>query len=301
MRPLPRAFALMPRHQPGTDNQQLGILLLLVAIFTFTLMDATAKYLSQYYHPFQVVWARYAGNMVIIAVLFAPSFRSALKTNHPWLQLGRGLSQMASVGLFFFSLQFIGLAEATAIMDINPVLITLGAALFLGERIGLRRALGIAAALVGAMIIIRPGGGVFQSAAILPLIGAFTYAAGAVLTRMVRGDSTRTSVLWSVMFGTIVTSFIVPFVWQPVAPEHLWAFILIGVLGTIAQTLLIRAFSMAEAAAVAPFGYTGLLWAALWGWLFWDTIPDGWTIFGAAIIVIAGLYVWSREAKAMGK
>ncbi len=304
MRLLPRT--LSPTVRPGTDphrggdDQAKGIFLLLLAIFTFTLMDATAKYLSlQGYHPAQVVWARYAGNMAILAVVLSPRLRSTLRAKHPGKQIGRAMAQLASIALFFTSLGFIGLAEATAIMDINPVLITLGAALFLGERIGPRRILGIAAALIGALIIIRPGAGVFQPAAILPLIGAGTFAAAAILTRMVRGDSTATSLLWSTLAGTLIASLVVPFFWHPIAGADLWAFALIGVLGTVANAMLIRAFSMAEAAAVAPFGYTGLLWAALWGWLFWGTVPDGWTLLGAAIIVTAGIYVWAREARAM--
>lgn len=300
MRAPTRPLALMKERIFSLQDQQaLGIVMLLAAVFTFTLMDATGKYLTQTYPPLQVVWARYAGNFLIVIILFAPRLKQIVRSRHPGMQLGRGLTQIASIGLFFTALQFIGLAEATAIMDLNPVLITLGAALFLGERIGIRRILGIAAAMAGAMLIIRPGAGIFQPAAILPLIAACTYAAGAILTRMVRGDSTATSVLWSVSFGTIATSLLVPFVWQPIAHADLWAFVLIGVFGTIAQALLIKAFSMAEAAAVAPFGYTGLLWAGLWGWLFWGTVPDLWTITGAIIIVVAGLYVWSREAAAM--
>jgi len=219
-------------------------------------------------------------------------------TRRPTVQLFRGITQLASGALFFTSLQWIGLAEATAIMDINPVLITLGAAVFLGERIGIRRALGIAAALCGAMIIIRPGAGVFQPASILPLIAAFTYATGAILTRIVREDSTATSVLWSAMVGTVITSCAVPFFWQPIQSGDIWAFLLIGALGTVAQALLIRAFALAEAAAIAPFGYTGLVWAGLWGWIFWGAIPDRWTIIGALIVVGAGIYVWMREARA---
>ncbi|RCW88758.1 DMT family transporter [Paracoccus lutimaris] len=290
---------IAPAGDPARKTQMRGIALLLMAIVIFSLMDATAKYLGQNYPPAQIVWARFVGNLLIVLVIFGPRLRSTLVSTRPGLQLARGLSHIASSGLFFTSLQFIGLAEATAIMDINPVLITLAAAIFLGESIGLRRILGIAAALVGALIIIRPGAGVLHPAAILPLIGAFTYAAGAVLTRMTRGDSTATSVLWSALVGSVLSSFVVPFFWQPIDPGHLWAFLLIGFLGAVSQALLIRAFALAEASAIAPFGYTGLVWAGLWGFLFWGTIPDLWTVTGALIIVAAGIYVWMREARAM--
>ena len=302
MRVLARAFALMGRerdgHLPAGDSNAAAILLLLAAILGFTLMDATAKFLTQHYHPFQVIWFRFAGTMLIFAIVFRARVFSLLTTKQPIIQIGRGLSQLASVGLFFTSLQFIGLAEATAIMDMNPVLITLGAAIFLGEKIGLRRILGIAAAIVGAMIIIRPGSGVFQPASLLPLAGAFTYAAGALLTRMARKDSVATSVMWSATFGTVVSSLAVPFVWDPIDPAHLWVFGLLAFFGTASQWLLVRAFSTGEAGVLAPFGYTGLVWAGLWGLLFFRQFPDRWTILGAAIIVAAGLYVWWREYRA---
>jgi drug/metabolite transporter (DMT)-like permease len=300
---LSRAISLIkPDAQGhGLSPQATGLALMCAAIFCFTLMDATAKHLTTSYPPAQIVWARFAGNLAILVLIFRSRIPALLRSRQPGLQLGRAMSQLASSGLFFTSLQYIGLAEATAIMDINPVLITLGAALFLGESICIRRILGIAAALIGALIIIRPGMGVFDPAAILPLIGAFTYAAGALLTRLVRGDSTATSVLWSAAFGFVASSAVAPFFWQPVATGDLWAFILLGIFGTISQALLIRAFSMAEAGALAPFGYTGLIWAGIWGWLFFDTMPDNWTMLGAAIIVGAGLYVWSREARATRK
>lgn len=292
---------LAPAGDPARPTQLHGILLLLLAIFMFTLMDATGKHLSSLYHPVQVVWVRFVINLTIVAAILAPRLRSTLATRRPVVQVFRGVTQLASGLLFFSSLQFIGLAEATAIMDINPVLITLGAALFLGESIGIRRILGILAALCGAMIVIRPGAGVFHPAAILALIAAGTYAAGALLTRTARSDSTATSVLWSALVGSVLTSLAVPFFWQPIAAKDLWAFLLLGGFGTVAQALLIRAFALAEAAAIAPFGYTGLIWAGLWGWLFWGNLPDLWTLAGALIIVGAGLYVWMREARAMNR
>ncbi|WP_245999460.1 DMT family transporter [Paracoccus methylarcula] len=306
MQVLARAFALMGRERDGLRHPPMGgnaagIALLLAAIIGFTLMDATAKFLTQHYHPAQVVWARFLGNILIFAVIFRARMFSLLRSRQPGLQAGRALMQLASVGLFFTALQFIGLAEATAIMDMNPVLITLGAALFLGERIGPRRVAGIAAAVIGALIIIRPGLGVFQPAALLPMAGAFTFAAGALLTRMVRSDSVETSVMWSAVFGTVATSVIVPFIWQPIDPAHFWVFLLLAGFGTLSQWLLVRAFSSAEAGVLAPFGYTGLIWAGLWGLLFFGQFPDRWTILGAAIIVGAGLYVWSRETRAARK
>ena len=297
--PRPAPVGARPAH--GENDQTRGILVLLLAIFLFTLMDATAKYLGQYYPVPQVVWARYMGNFVVVAIYFRTSYVPSLRSRQPGLQFLRALTQLASASLFFTSLQYIGIAEATAIMDINPVLITLGAGLFLHEYIGWRRILGIIAALIGAMIIIRPGMGVFHPAAILPLIGAFTYAAGALLTRVVRTDGLATSVVWSVLVGTIATSLLVPFFWQPIQMEHLWAFLIIGLLGAVSQALIVYAFSLAEAGAIAPFGYTSLIWAALWGWLFWGVFPDQWTVIGAVIIVVAGLYIWSRENRTARK
>ncbi|RJE81765.1 DMT family transporter [Paracoccus sp. JM45] len=286
-----------PRSDQARSDQARGIALLLAAVLGFTLMDATAKHLTQTYHPAQVIWARFVGNLLIFALIFRQGMIPLMRTRQPKMQLARAFMQLGSVGLFFTSLQYIGLAEATAIMDLNPVLITLGAALFLGEKIGPRRVAGILAALVGALLIIRPGLGVFQPAALLPLAGAFTYAAGALLTRMVRSDSVATSVMWSAVVGTVATSLVAPFFWQPIAAGDLWAFALLGIFGTVSQYLLVRAFSAAEAGALAPFGYTGLIWAGVWGWLFFDNLPDNWTIAGATLIVVAGLYVWSREAR----
>ncbi|MBU2958512.1 DMT family transporter [Paracoccus sp. 1_MG-2023] len=304
MRVLARGFALMGRDggrfRPRSE-QAMGIALILGAILGFTLMDATAKYLTQTYHPMQVIWWRFTGNLLILLAIFRGGVLPAMRSRHPSMQFARALTQMGSVGLFFTAIQYIGLAEATAIMDLNPVLITLGAALFLGEKVGPRRIAGIVAALIGAMIIIRPGAGVFQPAALLPLAGAFTFAAGALLTRMTRADTPTTSVMWSAVIGTILFSAILPFVWEPVAPSDFWAFGLLAIFGTASQYLLVRAFSTAEAGVLAPFGYTGLIWAGVWGWMFFGQIPDLWTIGGAAIIVIAGLYVWSREARAARK
>ncbi len=275
-----------------------GILLMIGAVSLFTVMDALAKTLIAFYGPVQVVWARYAGQTAIMIVLLFGRMRPLLRTNYLGTHALRSVFQVGATALFFASLPFIGLAEATAIMDINPVLITLGAALFLGERIGPRRLFGVIAAMCGALIIIRPGSGVFSPAALLPLLGAVCYAGHAITTRLVgREDSVWTALLYTALIGTALTTAALPFGWTTPEWRHVPGFLIIGLIGASGQLLLIRAFTMAEAAVVAPFGYVGLLFATLWGVLLFGEYPDIWTGVGALVIVGAGLYVWHRETR----
>ncbi len=281
---------------PDTQSTRRGILLMLLAILLFTAMDAAAKGLIARYPVAQVVWVRFLGQALIVALILRTRIPVILRTRYPGLHLIRSACQLGATGLFFASLPHIGLAEATALTDINPILITLGAALFLGERLGPRRIFGVVLAMVGAMIVIRPGMGVFTPAAFLPLGAAVCYSINALLTRHLGPqESAWTPMLLAALFGAGVSSLAMPFVWQPVAGADLPLFVLIGCLGTGAQLCLVRAFTLAEAGAVAPFAYVGILFATGWGIVLYGEWPDGPTVIGALVIVGAGLYVWHRE------
>jgi drug/metabolite transporter (DMT)-like permease len=273
-----------------------GILYMLIATLFFTAMDAAAKGLVGGYPLFQVIFFRFAGQFLLVLAILRAGTGPALRTRFPGLHLARALLQFATVALFFASLSHIGLAEAQALADINPVLITLGAALFLGERLGRERLLGVFLAMIGAMIILRPGSGLFAPAALLPIGAAVTYAGSALITRFVgRQESPWTSMIYTAVFGVLASGVVLPFLWVPIAPPDLWRFAILGLLGTIAQLFIIRSFSVAEAAAVAPFAYVGLIFATGWGIVLFGDYPDGMTILGALVIVSAGLYVWHRE------
>jgi drug/metabolite transporter (DMT)-like permease len=279
-----------------TSHVTRGIALMMLAILLFSTMDAVAKGLVARYPAPQVIWARYAGQLLVVVLLLNRQVPASLQTRYPWLHMARSACQLGATAFFFLSLTRIGLAEATALADISPVLITLGAALFLGERLGPRRLAGVMAAMVGALIIIRPGSGVFSLWALLPIGAAVAYTGNALLTRHLGSrESVWTSLLHASIFGTVVSALALPFVWVPVSGPDFALFALVGLLGTGAQLCLIRSFSITEAAVVAPFAYLGIVVATFWGVVLYDEWPDRWTVIGALVIVGAGLYVWHRE------
>lgn len=275
-----------------------AILLMIAAIFCFTLMDAGVKALAPRVGVLPSLWARYAGQMLLVFLLVLPRLRQVAQTNMPGLQILRSLMLMGATAFYFLGLSLIPITEAAALMSVNPVLITLGAGLFLGERLGPRRLFGIAVALCGAVLVIRPGSDVFSTAALAPLAAAVCYSGYALLTRRVgSGEDVWTSLFYTGLVGTLVLSCVVPFAWvTPDGPALLLMLVVIG-FGTVGQLCLIRAFSQGEAAMLAPYSYTGLIFAALWGILFFAELPDGWTISGALVIAGSGLYVWHRETR----
>ena len=266
------------------------------AIFCFASMDATAKYLMKEIGPAQTIWARYTVQALLVTVLILPKISIYGKTKYPKLQFVRSVALMMATTLFFFAFSRLGLAEASAIFNISPVLITLGAFLFLREQIGPRRVIGILVSLLGALIIIRPGSGVFTIYAILPLGAAIFYSTYSLATRFVGTDeSPWTSLFYSAIFGAICYSIYIVFHWNPMSNNALLLTIIIGLFGTAGHICLIKALTLGEASLVAPFIYTNLLFTTIWGVVLFGNFPDFWTIAGALIIVAAGIYVWARD------
>jgi drug/metabolite transporter (DMT)-like permease len=272
---------------------------MLGAIFLFSTMDALAKGLMARYEPMQVVWARYAGMMAVVTVILAPRLGPLLRTRRLGLQLLRSAFLFAATFSFFTAISHMNIGAATAVMQVHPVILTLGAALLLREPLGPRRIFGIGAALAGALIVIRPGADIFSWAALMPLLAGLFYASYALTTRFLgRDEQILTSFLYTAIIGTIVASVLTVPVWQTPGLADAGFFLLLGSVGAAGQFLLIRSLTLAEAGAVAPFGYAGVVFATLWGYLAFDEVPDRWTILGALVIIGAGVYVWHRETRA---
>jgi len=276
-----------------------GILFVMISVCFFSLMDAVAKQLGLMVDVSQILWARYFGQLVIVLILCRKRTVSLLRTSHLGLQVLRALTQLSAAACFFIALQNQGLAEATAVADLAPVLITLTAALVLGERIGLRRMIGIFVALLGAMIIIRPGSDVFSLTSLWPLGTAVSLAVFSIITRHIGpAESPLTGLLYSGIVCATIMCVIAPFYWTTPTLMTTVMMISVGAIGTVGQLMMIKAYAVAPASIVAPFTYAGLLCATIWGILFFDQWPDLWTCVGALVIVTAGLYVWHRETRA---
>lgn len=269
---------------------------MMLTMFLFSVMDATAKGLAARYDVFQVVWARYTSQTLIAVLILSPRLKSVLRTKYVGLQLIRSAFLFCATCCFFFGIVLVGLAEASAIMAVNPLLISIGAFLILGEAFGRRRALGVAAGLFGTLIILRPGSEVFSPYSLLPMGAAFCYAGYAISTRFLgREESVWTSFLYTTAIGTLVATCVVPWFWTTPSLADFGLMLLLGIIGGAGQLSLIKALSVAEAGALAPFSYVGLIFATCWAVVFFDEFPDTWTLVGALVIIVAGIYVWQRE------
>jgi drug/metabolite transporter (DMT)-like permease len=281
-----------------TGSETKGILLIVLAVLLFSVMDTIAKGLTQRHDPIQVVWARYASQTFWAVLILSPRLRSVLATDRLGLQLVRSALLFGATAFFFSALARLQLAEATAIFEVGPLVITILSVLILKEKVGPRRWAAVLAGLVGALVIIRPGTDVFQPAALLPLAAATCFAGYSIATRFLGQDeSPFTSLLYTTLIGTVVATIALPFFWSTPTTGDAVVMATFGAIGMVGQLFLILALGYAPASLIAPFGYMALAFNATWGFLFFAEVPDRWTIAGAGIIVGAGLYVWYREMR----
>ncbi len=278
------------------DRSRRGIFWMLLTMFFFVSMDTIAKYLIQNHHVFQIVWGRYFFHFMVLVVVLAPRLRSLLVTQNLKLQLARSLLLLTTTCSFFTGLQYVHLADASAIMLTAPIFVTALSMPILKEHVGPRRWASVAVGCVGALIIIRPGNGLLQPAALFPLTAAILYAFYQVSTRFLsHSDSILTTLIYSASIGALIMTASVPFFWQPLSIEEWGWMFMLGVMGGMGHFTLIKAYTVSPLATVAPFTYSNLLWAVGYGYLIFGNLPDLWTVVGATVIIASGLYIFHRE------
>lgn len=259
--------------------------------------DAIAKSLVDDYSPIQILFLRnaFAFPFAIILSLKLQGW-SALRSQRPAAHGLRGFLWIVATILFFTSFRHIELAEATALIFVAPLFITALSSLLLRETVGKLRWLAVVAGFIGVLVVIRPGTAAFQVVSLLPISAAFIYALLMLSARWVDPrESVWTMLLYLTGTSAVLSGFIVPFVWTPISLSDMGRFLSIAFFGTAGMTMMTQAFRFAAAAIVAPLDYTGIVWATLFGWLFWSEIPDSAAGIGALIIICSGLFIIWRE------
>jgi drug/metabolite transporter (DMT)-like permease len=278
-------------------NVAMAIALILAASLIFAISDAAAKFVVGRLPALEVHWLRSVVVLVLtLPVLLRRKGLAVFRTRHPILQAVRGSCVMGASLLFLSGLIHLPVADATAINFVWPILITVFSILLLKEKVGVRRAIATLAGFIGMLVIMRPGSGAFHWAAVFPLGAAVVWALGSVLTRMMSADdAAETTIIWSAVISFAAGALAMPFVYvQPTLAEF-GICVLIGIGSAIGHAMVIFAFSNAPASVLAPYSYIQLIWAACAGFLFFDTLPDSWTVTGAAIIAASGIYTAHRE------
>jgi drug/metabolite transporter (DMT)-like permease len=286
-----------PDPPAGDGSRLIAILLILAASLIFAVSDSVAKLVVGPLPAVELMWIR--SIVVMLVTLPAVLWRKGpgvLRAKQPLRQILRGACIFISSIAFLTGLIYLPLADASAINFIWPVLITIFSVIMLGEKVGIRRAGALIAGCIGMLIIIRPGSGAFQPAAVFPLIAAAVWAFASVLTRMMAAaESPETTLIWSAAIALLCSTLILPFVWVTPTWREIGFGVFIGLSSAAAHSMIVFAFDRAPASALAPFSYMQLVWAALCSLLIFDVVPDRWVILGGAIIAASGIYTAHRE------
>ncbi len=296
-KPSMTSAALAPTDAPSRSSR-LGILFAVLAITTLSVQDVLTKILVQEVPVAQMLAVRFLV-FLAFAIVFAAmngGLLHAASSGRPLLQVARSAVLILDMAIFCWGLQLLGLAEFHAIYATAPLIATLLAAPLLGEEVGWRRRVAVAVGLMGAIIIIRPGLGVFGLGALTAVAAALCWAGYNLMTRVTsRSDDLATSTLYVALTGSaILTPFGIAS-WQPLEGRNALFVAAVSMTGILGHMLFIKALEHAPASVLQPFNYLLLVWAAIFGFAIFAEVPDALTILGALIIVASGLYVAWRE------
>jgi drug/metabolite transporter (DMT)-like permease len=261
-------------------------------------MNAAVKLLGANYPVAQIVWARFTGHLLVMLLVFLPQYgRRLLATRRPAVQIGRSLLMLVSNMMFVVAIARVPLATASAIGFTSPLIVTALSVPLLHEHVGIRRWSAVAIGFAGALLVIRPGSGLFDPAVFLLLLSSAAYALYQIATRWVSFyDDAAIGILFTALLGSLVMTMPLPLVFvMPHRALDMLLFCSLGLLGGAGHYLVIRAFQSGPAAVIAPLGYVELIGTTILGYLIFGNFPDLWTWIGAAIIIASGLYIAFRE------
>ncbi|WP_309663708.1 DMT family transporter [Tabrizicola sp.] len=275
-----------------------GALLSLAAFGFYATHDVVVKLLGADYTAFQIIFfSGLMGFPLVTIMLMGDRRDGTLIPRHPWWTALRTVAAVVTGVMGFFAFSKLPLAQCYAIFFAMPLLITLMAIPLLGEKVGPRRGLAVIAGLIGVIIVLRPGGGDGLGIGHLAALGAaVTGALTSVIVRKI-GSEERSAVLmlYPMVLSFLAMGVIMPFVYVPMPVEDLALTAVMAGLGMLGALAIIAAYRIAPAVIVAPMQYSQIIWAALYGWMFFDESIDLFTAIGTGVIIASGIYIVLRE------
>ncbi|WP_312435837.1 DMT family transporter [Janthinobacterium sp.] len=275
---------------------------MLAAAGMFSLMDTAMKLLSETYPAMQVTALRALSSLPLVCLylLYRGAFKNVLKVRWP-LHVFRGVLGILMITLFAYGLKRLSLAEAYSLFFIAPLLITALSVFILKEKVDLARWCAIAVGLGGVLVVLRPEGGDFLSLAGLAVLAAAAcYAVSAITGRILsRTDASESMVFWLMIMMAAGGVALCWHEWVAIRREDWLLLAGLSVSGFLGQLAITEAFRSGKASSVAPFEYSALAWGMSLDWLLWRTLPDEYTLVGAAIIIASGIYLVRKEAAHM--
>ncbi len=282
---------------PADSRPLVGVFWMLVTGVCFVAVTAIVKYLGDDLPAAQSAFIRYALGLVFLLPMI-PALRGARLTRRDYGLFGlRGIVHSVGVILWFYAMTQIPIAEVTAMNYLSPVYITIAAALFLGERLASRRIFAVAAALLGALIILRPGFRELSPGHIAMLVTALLFAGSYMLAKVMSATSNASMVV--AMLSITVTLGLAPFawaVWVPPTVEQLAWLFLVALFATGGHFAMTLAFAAAPITVTQPVTFLQLVWAVLLGAVFFGEPADVWVILGGSVIIGSVCFISWREA-----
>jgi drug/metabolite transporter (DMT)-like permease len=290
-------------HGMRQDRPIFGIALINAAVVVFTVMDAVIKGVSESFPTGQLVFFRnlFAFGPILIFMLHQGQVQ--LRTRHAVGHLLRGLFGVSAMYCYFLSYKLLPLSEAIALGLSGPIFLTVLSIPFLGERVGLRRWSACIVGFLGVLVMTRPGAGVWQPEALVPLLAAVFYALAMIsIRKLTATEASGTIVFYFTLFATLAGLATAPL--GAVDPELAWVWpaggewlvvLTIGLMGGCGQILITIAFRSAPVSVVAPFDYMALVYGFLLGWMVFTEVPDWYLIIGGVTVVASGVYIVHRE------
>ena len=282
---------------PQATNLLRGSLLIIITTLCFTAMDAQVKYFSIYTTFIVFVWAKYFGQTVFLSFFFYKNRKRIFEYGNLKLQILRGICTICPTMGFFLALKYVPLAEATALGFLHPIMVVVASAFILKEKLTRGKIFIVLLGFLGVLIITRPGLGVIHPASLLIIFANLFFGIYQMVSKYLDKVSNETSTLFfTTMFGLIVSSiflFLLPNNFSNLVDfdltNILFFLFFFGLLTSLGEYCLLTAYKTATASFLTPLFYTMLIWSTLYGFVIFKELPDFFSVFGALILVGAGL------------